>query len=323
MNKALGGFIEFGINESDNFIHQEALAVNSGRSGLYIILKNLGVKKIWVSRYNCDAILEPISALGIDYGTYDLESNLLPKSIKLKEGEVILYVDYYGLNRTNCLEVLKKYGKENVILDLSQAFFNKYASSIYSFYSPRKFFGLPDGGLVYPNSKETLPQNKTAKSLSHLFYRLEGDMEKAYQAYLDNEKSLSFTSAKAMSLISQKILRGQNMEEIKRIRNINFKLYHDNLSFMNEFDFLDLKDLPNDSAPLGYPLLIRNGYKLREALIEQKVFIPKYWPNEELKVKENSVEENLVNNLLLLPIDQRNSPEDIESIITLINKYEN
>ena len=70
-----------------------------------------------------------------------------------------------------------------------------------------------------------------------------------------------------------------------------------------------------------YPYAVSNGQELRRWLIENKVFVAKYWPNV-LPCKSFELEVSLANNVMALPIDQRYGVEDMERIVSIINEFD-
>jgi hypothetical protein len=63
---------------------------------------------------------------------------------------------------------------------------------------------------------------------------------------------------------------------------------------------------------------VPNGRELKQRLIENKVFVPTYWPNSFIKNPAGSWEEYLATNLVALPIDQRYRAVEMEEIIRFI-----
>ena len=57
---------------------------------------------------------------------------------------------------------------------------------------------------------------------------------------------------------------------------------------------------------------------IRKRLIQNKVFVAKYWPNVDLWAGENATETWMANNILPLPIDQRYGLDDMAKINELI-----
>ena len=70
-----------------------------------------------------------------------------------------------------------------------------------------------------------------------------------------------------------------------------------------------------------FPYTSEAGQELRRKLIENKVFVAKYWPNVDEWAGGNSVETWMANHILPLPIDQRYGREDMKKIINLIELW--
>ena len=70
---------------------------------------------------------------------------------------------------------------------------------------------------------------------------------------------------------------------------------------------------------MGYPYLINEGNVLKNKLIEEKIFIPTYWPNEKSWKNVNDSFDNFLKlNLIPLPIDQRYSSKQMKIILRKI-----
>ena len=63
----------------------------------------------------------------------------------------------------------------------------------------------------------------------------------------------------------------------------------------------------------------KNGNKLKNHLIKNKIFIATYWPGISGLVDLISTEMHLVTNLVCIPIDQRYDEKDMESIKNIVN----
>lgn len=68
-----------------------------------------------------------------------------------------------------------------------------------------------------------------------------------------------------------------------------------------------------------YPYLTDDA-GMRNKLIENKVFVAKYWPNVLEWCGENDIEYKLTKYMLPLPCDQRYGEEDMERIIQIIER---
>ena len=58
---------------------------------------------------------------------------------------------------------------------------------------------------------------------------------------------------------------------------------------------------------------------LREKLIENKIFVARYWPNVLDWTTKDDIEYLLAYQMQPLPVDQRYGEEDVEKLISLIN----
>jgi hypothetical protein len=316
-DQSIGGFFSLELNDLGSLFHDDSFALNTGRNSLEFILLNSRYKKVFIPYYTCDAILEPLIRLKIDYSFYSLDDNLLPDLTKIGKDDALLYINYFGLMSSNLLKLIKMFN--NLIVDNSQAFFDKPIGNEPTFYSPRKFFGVPDGGFVYCSSKSDMSKflfDKSSNRFSHLLNSIESNKEDSYVVFQNNELSLSNQPIMKMSMITNQILRSINYDRIVSIRRENFLNMHSKLKDRNLLT--NLIDNSNFICPHVYPFYSKNNSLLREKLIRNKIFIPKYWSNVLAWVGEESLEYDLVENILPIPIDQRYNKSDLDRIINLI-----
>lgn len=318
LSKPIGGYLELETNNFGSVFHDKAIAVNSCRNALeYILLAN-NYKKIYIPYYTCDVTLQPIKRLNIDFEFYHLNNNFFPKIEAIEENEVLLFVNYFGLMNNSISILQEKY--QNLIIDNAQAFYAKPFDTIPTIYSPRKFFGLPDGGFVYSDKKLNinLETDKSDDRMSHLITRVEAGAEEGYKLFQQNENKLDDLPLQRMSKLTDKLLRNIDFETVRKKRNENFGILHRELKNGNEFSSIIEK--PNINGPLVYPFLRKGNVKLRDLFIEERIFIATYWPNVWNWCDGESLEHYLADNLLPLPIDQRYGVEDMQKILLLIQR---
>ena len=71
--EAIGGYFGLEIPLGNHgFLHSGKLAFKSGRSSLYFICQVVKPKKVYVPFYTCDALLEPLHLLNVEYEFYAL-----------------------------------------------------------------------------------------------------------------------------------------------------------------------------------------------------------------------------------------------------------
>jgi hypothetical protein len=257
--KNIGGFFEFESLEKWNSAlftassyHPNALALNNGRSCLEVIIRLLNIKKIYVPFYTCNTLLLPLQDHHIAIEFYGLTPTfepILPPDFVLSPDSAFLYINYWGLKGDTAEALGQQFEPGHFILDNTQAFFSPPIATGWTFYSPRKFFGVPDGGYLYPpsslNPKNIDPtdlervlacRKKRPEKINyeHLFLRKTPHTQEAYKAFQASEAQQSSTPT-GMSRMSENILSKLDYEAIKQKRLQNYHQYQESLSPLNDF----------------------------------------------------------------------------------------
>jgi len=311
----IGGYFELELRKGKEY-HQNAIRLNTGRNAFEYILRAKNYTKVYLPYYTCDVMLEPINKLNLKYNFYPIDSTFNPifDFSLIKENDVFVYTNYFGICDGQ-VKILSKKCK-NLIIDNSQAFYSKPLPGIDTFYSARKFFGVPDGAYLFTDKEleEDFERDFSYKRFEHLLGRMDVNAESFYTSFKRNDKALENQPIKIMSKLTQRILQSIDYNEVKRIRSNNFQTLHQSLEKINLLNF----KLEKNTAPLAYPFLIENGKELKKKLIENKIFIATYWPNISEWCSTNSFEYYLMKNLLPLPIDQRYDKRVMNEIIEMI-----
>jgi hypothetical protein len=312
--KPIGGYFEFEM-ASGNCYHSSAIGLNSGRNALEFVLKALKIKKLYLAYFSCEVVLEPVNKLEIPYEFYCIDENLEPifDFTKLIDGDAFIYTNYFGLKDLFVKNISVKC--DHLIIDNAQAFFSKPINSIPTIYSPRKFFGVPDGGYLYcdKNTDEIYNQGHSFGLFSHLLKRIDTSVEDGYFDFLLNEKSISNQPIERMSKLTSSILDSINYVEVAKRRIANY-LFLDNL--LNGKNKLNLK-LDTSSVPHSFPFWTEDS-KLRQILLDNKIYTPKYWPNVIEWAPKGSLESRLCNEVVYLPIDQRYGIKEMNEMLKII-----
>jgi hypothetical protein len=104
-----------------------------------------------------------------------------------------------------------------------------------------------------------------------------------------------------------------NKKKITSKRLKNFKILDKYLHKKNELHIGG-----TNCSPICYPLLIKNGKKLKEKLISKSIFVPTYWPGLNIE-SDYTYERKLIEHLVCLPVDQRYNDVHMMKIIEAIN----
>ena len=313
-HQAIGGYFELELRQGQEF-HATAIALNSARNCLEYILRTRHYKKVYIPYYTCEVILEPFRKLGVGYEFYSINSQLEPTQYPtLKSEEAFLYTNYFGLKQKAVERIAERYGKQ-AIIDNAQAFYAPPLPGIDTFYSPRKFFGVADGGYLYTDAPPLpdIPLDSSWQRMQHLLRRIDEGAEAGYSDFRTNSKSLVNAPIRGMSLLTRAILASIDYDSAKNKRLENYEIFAKALQHKNAIHISP----DNEDVPLIYPFYAETQ-NLRHQLILHRIFVATYWPNVFTWCGSTDYEYQLAQNTLPLPIDQRYSPEHLQFIIDTI-----
>ena len=314
--QAIGGYFSLELPKGTEY-HKNAIRLNTGRNCLEYILRARGYKKVYLPYYTCEVIQEPFRKLGVSYEFYHVDFNLeIRDDFTLTGDEALLYTNYFGLKQRYVEQLAEKNGKR-LIVDNTQAFYAKPIEGIDTFYTCRKFFGVPDGAYLYTDNvlDDEFEQDNSYDRFTHLLKRIDTSAEEGFADFRKNDDGLDNLPIRKMSKLTQRMMQGIDYDAIANQRRENFEKLHAALNSSNDLHL----ELADDAVPMVYPYLTPiKG--LREHLIENNVFVARYWPNVLDLVTKNDIENLLAYQMQPLPIDQRYGAEEIKRIIEIINQ---
>lgn len=319
MTKAIGGYFSLELPPlQENYIHEKGIHLNSGRNALEYLLKSItNIQCLWIPYFTCEVVLEPLKKLDIPYCFYSINEDFeLTDEIDLGENEYLLITNYFGIKDAYIKELASRFG-EHLIVDNAQAFFAEPIEGIKMIYSPRKFVGIPDGGIAYIENGfdvSGLEQDVSYDRCSHLLKRLDLGAEAGYADFRENSHQLMNQPIKRMSNLSWNLLHGIDFDSVKKQRMKNFKQLHETLSSINQ---LHIPDMDTFACPMVYPFYTLDD-TLKKRLIENKVFVATYWPNVLDWCKDGMLEYKLASKVISIPLDQRYDKEEMNKIIQII-----
>ncbi len=318
--EAIGGYFELPDLEEGVFPHNDGLLLNTGRNALEYILRSIGdVKKIYLPYYTCEVVLEPLRKLHIPWTYYHINTTFeLFEELDPKKGEYIIANNYYGIKDAYIKTLAEKFG-DQLIVDCAQAFFAKPIPGIKAFYSTRKYVGVADGGVAYlgnlPNDLVEVDEIEiTDDHDSHLFKRKQFGAEMGFADYQENEKRLDNQPIRLMSFKTKWILDHIDYDKVIVRRRENFQYLNETLG---NYNCLTLSNIESLTCPMVYPFMMDTDRNLRKELIDNKVFVAKYWSNVE-SLSGFETECVLAKKMIPIPCDQRYSKDEMIRIIKQI-----
>lgn len=313
----IGGYLELELMVKDNYLHSNLIKVNSGRNALELILKYKKCRRIFIPYFTCDVILEPILKLGIEYIFYDVNEKLEPvfDFDCLNIDDCFLYTNYFGIKDKFILDLASKLSSDQLVIDNAQSLFSKPLEEVSSFYSPRKFVGVADGGYISNLSEFMfLEQDYSHQNMQHLLKRIELGANAGYDDFVQNDSNFKNNSIRHMSKLTNRILSSIDYDFVKEKRLNNFNFLH---SFLGNENLLNI-DISEIEVPLVYPFRNINGEMIRKRLIENKVYCANYWPNVKKWCSKDFLSYGLSSEIIALPIDQRYSEKEMLKILKVI-----
>ncbi len=293
--------------------------VSSGRAALECLLRNMEPPaRVLVPRMACDTLLEPLQRMGLPVTRYGCDAQfrpLLPPDIGA--GDILILINYFGLTGDAVAEAAAA-APCRCVVDATTALYAPPLPGVPTFYSLRKFAGVPDGGVALASFPLTqLPQEEADSTLRMLPLQLR-TAQGAVAAAAASEAAEQSLSAppQRMSALTRRILGTLDFAAAARRRLRNYAVLHRALAPLNR---LSLPAVP-PCAPMCYPL-VSGIPDLHDSLIDAGIALPLYWPEVIAATEAYETENRLARTLLPLPLDQRYTEADMDRLIAS-TKYE-
>ena len=319
---SIGGYFSLELNRQEcEFPHSAGVCVNSGRNALEYILSSIPkIAKLYIPDLTCDSILEPILKLNIPYVFYSVNNRLeISDRIILEDDDYLVVTNYFGI-KDRYIQTLASQYVNKLIVDNAQAYFCPEFTGIKTIYSPRKFVGVPDGGIAVMNNGMDIQKYDMDCSYdrcSHLLKRYDLGAEAGYSDFKDNSRKLSNQPIRQMSHLTRSLLSSINFETVKKMRIHNFRLLHQTLGQQNHLFIPTMDDF---ACPMIYPFYTHDSI-LKKHLINHRIFVATYWPNVLEWSDEDSTSYQLADRIIAIPVDQRYGENEMNSIIQLIDRF--
>lgn len=314
--KEYGGYLEWEEREGSDY-YPDYLRFDAIRSALNYIVRKRGYRKVWIPYYLCGCIRETLAAMEVPYECCHIKEDFCPDiSQELPENDCVFVVNYFGqLSNQMLMELSRKF--PNIFVDNTHAFFQEPVPGLDTGYTCRKYFGVPDGAYlstdVAADDFDELPYDISFHRMQYIMGRYETDSNSHYQDFVKNDLMFRGVPAKKMSRLVKSILSGLDYQSIIQQRKNNFSCLHDALKNKNQLT------VRNEAGLFLYPFLCADGAEVKKKLIEKKIYVPTFWPEALESCPENSWEYQLTKKLVLLPMDQRYSRQDMEYILDVMS----
>jgi dTDP-4-amino-4,6-dideoxygalactose transaminase len=303
----------------------------NARSGIRLLVELLLPKTVWVPSYLCNSIVQPITGSRSNIQFYEVNGSLAVPSLQwldqVRRGDLVIFVAYFGVScDVTCIVKAKEKGAW-VLEDACQALLSTGMGTHSDFvlFSPRKFVGVPDGGILSFNpavdvstiSLEGPPAAWWLKALLAAIMRREFDLyggsRRWFELFREVENKVPIGNY-AMSELSQILLaHAFDYSAIAQQRLENYHVLAGELS-----GFALFPQLPPGTVPLGFPIRLPDRDKVRQVLFDQDIFPPWHWSIEGVVPEGFQDSHRLAAEIMTLPCDQRYDSSDMQRMARLI-----
>ena len=349
INKKFGGDFELTKNNFNNnnqktsnlFKKPFVYYLDTGRSAIKISLekniKKSSIKKAWIPYFICETVIRPFIELGFDIEYYGMGEKLdNPRGLPNKLNNcVFLFTHYFGKSNVPILKYIEQCADESVVIieDCVQSCLSKNTGTKgdYLIHSLRKSLPVPDGAILESNTELDLSISKpneefiSNKLISKLLkgFNIENDEEYLFYYKKGEELLDSKIIPREMSAFSKYIFSNLNLNDIHKKRIKNWLALNEffNKSSLNTTSLVSVyQNDKNINIPLTYPVKIQNEQraKILQHLREQKVYCAIHWKLPKTNNKILLEDYKLSKEIFSIPIDQRLSTDDINSLINIL-----
>jgi dTDP-4-amino-4,6-dideoxygalactose transaminase len=313
------------------FVTNRTIYLVNVRSGIWLLAQQLAPGQIWCPSYLCLAVLNAVRGHATRVRFYEVDYDLTLPSLQwldqVRPGDLVLVIDYFGFRCDSECAVRAKERGAWVVEDASQALLSGHIGQYTDFvlFSPRKFVGVPDGGLLCLNGDvhfrdielETSPTEWWLKAFSASVLRREfdshGGTRSWFELFQDTEPS-SPIGRFAMSELSRTLLQNSfDYVQIAHKRMDNYRILADRLGSLAVFP-----SLSDQTVPIGFPIHVSQRDKVRQTLFAHEIYPPVHWVIQGAVPDEYRASHRLASEIMTLPCDQRYDEDDMNRMAQLV-----
>lgn len=339
--RIIGGM--FGLDEIANpkhstppFLNGNAVFMANARSGIVLLLELLSPAQVWMPSFFCGPVLNVVRERMTGVRLYEVGYDLSLPSFEwldsVQPNDLVVLVDYFGFPPVPQYMYRIRERGAWIVEDACQALLTEEVGGLSDFvlFSPRKFLGVPEGGILLVNheiptatiSLESPQAEWWLKAFSAAVLRREFDRnggDRRWFKLFQEAEVESPVGPYAMSEFSRMLLQcnfDYAMIAEKRVRN-----YEQLARELGEFALFPA--LPVGVVPLGFPIRIKERDRVRQVLFDNWIYPPVHWPIQGVVPEEFRESHRLASEIMTLPCDQRYNSRDMKRIIRCVSEAMN
>lgn len=288
-------------------------AFSTARSALAALLRQQQPRRLWLPAYVCQTVLD--AAAGAPVSWYPVDGRLQPDLSGARPGDAVLVVDYFGRSA-----LAERRPDLFVIEDRAQAIDpDGPAFGDVLLYSPRKLFGVGDGGLLVSNQPLPAPDDPGDEALwapnDARVADPDGQNPGGWRPVFIAREAGFEPDGRAMSGRTLAALQGVDWRAEAAARRANWTTLASGLA---EWALWPQPDVP--FTPLAYPVLADDTAAMSAWLADHRIWAPRHWA-EIPSPQSFTAAHDLARRCLSLPLDGRYGAEDMGRIVQAVRRY--
>ncbi|MFO1013844.1 MAG: hypothetical protein U1E50_08775 [Caulobacteraceae bacterium] len=293
----------------------------SARAALAALLAARNIKRVWLPAFACAALAE--AATGLDVRLYGIRRDLTPVLADLgsvRAGDAVVAVNYFGRAPGGLFRDQARLRPDVLwIDDRAQALAPEAGRwAEVTLYSPRKLFGVGDGGLLVADTPLPSPQSPSAGDpWAPEKARAKdpaGDHPQTWYPLFQARETAFSTASVGISPATVAALKAIDPAPSMKIRKANWRILARRLAA-----FALILEKQVSFAPLFFPIAVRDPSAVVSALAALRIYCPRHWA--ELPAGASGDAVWLSEHQISLPLDQRYDEADMERIADAVEAH--
>lgn len=293
-------------------------------SAFWLVARALQPGKVWLPSFLCDSVVRAflVAGVGVEFFPVDERLHVVDGHWveRVMEGDLVVRIHYFGFRNSDPVFEAAKARGAWLMDDAAQALLTREIGhdSDFVVYSPRKFVGVPDGGVLVARKpfepRDALlpaPAEWWLEAFSAVLLRRDHDQSGAsgdwFRQFQHSEATAPIGPFSMSTLSAGLLSHNFNYGEIAERRRLNYSHLSERLRVWACYP-----ELPDGVVPLGFPLRLHNRDEVRGLLCRRKIFPPVHWPVDGVVPDTFTDSHQLAREIMTLPCDQRYDLPDME-----------
>jgi hypothetical protein len=298
-------------------------AFQTARSALGALLRQRQVRRTWLPAYICANLADGAVGSGGEVAFYRVGPDLVVDTDALSEalrpGDAVVGVDFFGFIDPGIEDLVRRFDDLLWIEDRAQALEPGPAWGRVLLYSPRKLFGVADGGLLLANGHLPEPTEPAGEGVwrpedARAADRDGAEPQQWYPLFRAREAAFEVCGAAATSR-TLTALRAIPVGPEAEARRRNWNALRTRLA-----DYALWPQRRPDGVPLAFPIVVSDAAEVQRRLAAERIWAPRHWADLPSPPDLFPDAAALAARLISLPCDSRYDAEDMARVAGAVRR---